>query len=73
MRDKGESVMAENKGRNVGKGRESAPGQNTIRQFVNDAGETIEGTMNDFHNTLRDQGYRPVDDTGDGEDDEPEA
>jgi hypothetical protein len=43
-------------------GRANAPGQNTVRTFVNDAGETIDGTMNDFHATLKDQGYRPVDD-----------
>lgn len=40
-------------------GRENAPGQNKTRTFVNDAGETVEGTMNDFHSTLREQGYRP--------------
>jgi predicted DNA-binding WGR domain protein len=45
---------------NRAQGRKNAPGQNKMRQFVNDAGETIEGTMNDFHTTLREQGYRPV-------------
>ena len=43
-------------------GRANAPGQNKERTFVNDAGETVTGTMNDFHATLKDQGYRPVDD-----------
>jgi hypothetical protein len=49
-------------------GRADAPGQNKVRTFVNEAGETIEGTMNDFHATLKDQGYRPADDDDDGED-----
>jgi hypothetical protein len=43
-------------------GRADAPGQNKVRTFVNEAGETVDGTMNDFHATLKDQGYRPVDD-----------
>jgi hypothetical protein len=43
-------------------GRANAPGQNKVRTFVNEAGETVEGTMNDFHATLKDQGYRPADD-----------
>jgi hypothetical protein len=43
-------------------GRENAPGQNTMREFVNDAGERVTGTMNDFHDRLREQGYRPVED-----------
>jgi hypothetical protein len=47
--------------RERGRGRANAPGQNTVKTFVNDAGETVEGTMADFHATLREQGYRPVD------------
>jgi hypothetical protein len=48
------------------KGRATAPGQNRTRTFINDAGETIDGTMNDYHDTLREQGYRPVEnDTAD--------
>jgi hypothetical protein len=47
-------------------GRADAPGQNKVRTFVNEAGETTTGTMNDFHATLKDQGYRPADDD-DGE------
>lgn len=30
--------------------------------FVNDAGETVEGTMRQFRDTLRDQGYRKPED-----------
>jgi hypothetical protein len=55
---------------NQARGRNDAPGQNKMRQFVNDAGETVEGTMNDFHTTLREQGYRPVDDADNAEDGE---
>jgi hypothetical protein len=44
------------------RGRADALGQNKVRTFVNDAGETVEGTMNDFHATLKDQGYRQADD-----------
>jgi hypothetical protein len=44
-------------------GRENAPGQNKTVTFINDAtGETREGTMNDFHNTLKAEGFRRVDD-----------
>jgi hypothetical protein len=35
--------------------------------FVNDAGETVTGTMRDFHTTLRDQGYRPQDDAAEAD------
>jgi hypothetical protein len=44
------------------RGRVNAPGQNKAHTFVNDAGETVEGTMNDFHDRLKGEGYRPVDD-----------
>ncbi len=50
------------KGDKTGHGRESAPGQNKIRTFVNDTGLTVTGTMNTFHETLKEQGYRPVED-----------
>ncbi len=30
--------------------------------FVNDAGETVQGTMREFRETLRDQGYRKQED-----------
>ncbi len=51
----------------AGHGRESAPGQNKPRTFVNDAGEQTTGTMNTFHETLKDQGYRPVEDAAETE------
>ncbi len=51
-------------------GRADAPGQNKMRTFVNDAGETVQGTKNEWHATLKDQGYRQVDD--DTPDDAPE-
>ena len=35
-------------------------GQNKIRTFVNDAGETVTGTMAEWHATLKAQGYRQV-------------
>ena len=45
-----------------GRGRENAPGQNKTKTFVHqDTGDTVTGTMNDFHATLKDQGYRPAD------------
>ena len=63
--------MAKDKADNPNKagGRADAPGQNKTRTFCNAAGECVQGTMNDFHSTLREQGYRPGDDdaTEDGE------
>lgn len=45
-------------------GRAAAPGQQKERTFVNDAtGVETTGTMEEFHTTLKDQGYRPKDDT----------
>jgi hypothetical protein len=63
MGERSEKVDQLNK---AAKGRTTAPGQNRTRTFINDAGETIDGTMNDYHDTLREQGYRPVEnDTAD--------
>ena len=47
---------------NKAKGRETAQGQNTIRTFVHkETGDEVTGTMNEFHATLKDQGYRQKD------------
>ena len=60
----------EKTGRPAGKGRENAPGQNKVKTFVHETnGDTVTGTMNDFHATLKDQGYRPKDEVEEVEED----
>lgn len=57
-----ENAAEKSGGKSQGGGRENAPGQNKSRLFVHqENGDQVTGTMNDFHNTLKDQGYRPVD------------
>ena len=51
-------------------GRQNAPGQNKPRLFVHqETGDQVTGTMNDFHNTLKDQGYRPIEEVASVRDD----
>jgi hypothetical protein len=45
------------------KGRANARGQNKEKVFVNEAtGEQRVGTMNDYHTSLKRDGFRPLDD-----------
>ncbi len=57
-----ENAAEKSGGKSQGGGRANAPGQNKSRLFVHqENGDQVTGTMAEFHNTLKGQGYRPVD------------
>lgn len=57
-----ENAAERSGGKSEGGGRENAPGQNRNRTFVHqESGDTVTGTMNEFHKVLKDQGYFPAD------------